>query len=81
MNISITPEQQKWLETQISCGNFASVEDAVQLAVNNLMAYSGDDFAWVKPLLAEAEVSLAKNGGSAASLVIAEWQSQFEKQS
>jgi antitoxin ParD1/3/4 len=72
MTITLTPEQVKWLETQVADGEFESVEDAVRLAVADLMAVDTDDLAWARPLLDEARASLARGEGFPAESVKAE---------
>ncbi len=69
MTITLTPEQLKWLEQQVAGGQFASVEEAVRLAVAELMADNSDDLAWAKPLVDEARASLARGEGVSADSV------------
>jgi antitoxin ParD1/3/4 len=72
MTITLTPEQLKWIERQVAGGKFASVEDAVRLAVADLMAVEVDDLAWVKPLVDEARASIARGEGLPADAIKAE---------
>jgi antitoxin ParD1/3/4 len=60
MTITLTPEQLKWIEQQVAGGKFESVEDAVRLAVAELMTTETDDLVWAKPLVDEARASLAR---------------------
>ena len=60
MNITLTPEQQKWLETEVAAGHFDSIDDAVAAAVAGLMTLSGDDLAWAKPYVEQARASVAR---------------------
>ncbi len=60
MNITLTPEQQKWLETEVAAGHFNSIDDAVAAAVAELMTLSGDDLAWAKPYVEQARASVAR---------------------
>jgi antitoxin ParD1/3/4 len=57
MNIRLSPEQQAWLEAQVAAGRFNSVDDAVAVAVADLMAVSDDDLAWAKPYVDEARAA------------------------
>ena len=68
MTITLTPDQQKRLEAAVAAGQFASVEEAVRLAVDNLVGTDADlgDLSWAKPYLDEARESLAR--GEAISL-------------
>ncbi len=60
MNITLPPEQQKWLETQVAAGSFSSIDEALSVAVADLMAIHNDDFAWAKPYVDEARASVAR---------------------
>ena len=72
MNIALKPDQQRWLDDQIAAGTFASVDDAVQLAVAGLMAPADDDLAWALPHIEEARAAIARGEGVDASIVKAE---------
>jgi antitoxin ParD1/3/4 len=67
MTITLTREQQEWLEAEVAAGRFRSVEEGVRLAVEELKqaAAGSDDFAWAKPYIDEARASLA-SGDSAS---------------
>jgi Arc/MetJ-type ribon-helix-helix transcriptional regulator len=60
MNIRIPANQQKWLEQQVAAGRFGSVDDAVAVAVADLMATEGDDLAWAKLDVEEARAAAAR---------------------
>lgn len=60
MTITLTPEQQAWLEAQVAAGTIPSVEDGVRVAVADLMAIAEDDLAWAKPYVDKARVSAAR---------------------
>ena len=60
MNIRLPADQQKWLEEQVAAGRFGSVDDAVALAVADLMAVDNDDLAWAKPGVEEARAAAAR---------------------
>ena len=49
MNVSLPKEQLESLETQIAAGYFASIDEALAIAVVDLKALSEDDLAWAKP--------------------------------
>ena len=72
MTITLTPEQLKWIEQQVADGMFASVEDAVRLAVADLMSPDADDLSWAKPLVEEARASIARGEGVPIEAVKAE---------
>lgn len=63
MTIQLSPEQQRWLEAQVAAGHFASLEQAVAVAVADLMATVEDDLDWAKPLVDEAAAELDRGEG------------------
>jgi Arc/MetJ-type ribon-helix-helix transcriptional regulator len=61
MTITLTPEQQKRLEAEVAAGRFASVEEAVRLAVADfLQPLDNEDLSWVKPYLDEAREQVTR---------------------
>lgn len=60
MNISLPPEQLEWLKAQVAAGNFASIEEALVLAVDGLKAAQEDDLSWAKPYVDEAREEVAR---------------------
>jgi antitoxin ParD1/3/4 len=60
MNVSLPKEQLEWLEAQVAAGHFASIDEALAVAVADLKALSEDDFAWAKPYVDEARASIAR---------------------
>ena len=58
MTISLTPEQQAWIDARVARGEFASIEDAARQLLDERMLEREieecDDLAWVKPLVDEA---------------------------
>ena len=60
MSITLTPEQQQWLEGEVAAGHFPSVEDAVRMAVADFKTINTDDLAWAKPHVDEARKSIAR---------------------
>ena len=63
MTIQLSPEQQQWLEAQVAAGNFSSLEEAVAVAIADLMATTEDDLDWAKPLVDEAIAELDRGEG------------------
>jgi antitoxin ParD1/3/4 len=55
ITVTLTPEQEKWLQDEVAAGRFDSIDDALQLAVAELMLpIETDDLAWAKPYVDEA---------------------------
>ena len=63
MTIQLSPEQQQWLEAQVAAGHFSSLEQAVAVAIADLMATAEDDLDWAKPLVDEAAAELDRGEG------------------
>jgi antitoxin ParD1/3/4 len=60
MTITLPPNQQKWLEDQVAAGRFSSIDDAVAVAVADLIGAMDGDVAWAKPLIDEARDAAAR---------------------
>lgn len=60
MNITLPPEQQKWLEAEVAAGRFSSLDDAVAATVAELMSIHGDVLAWARPYVEQARTSVAR---------------------
>jgi antitoxin ParD1/3/4 len=60
MNVKLPPEQQKWLEAEVAAGSFSSVDEALAVAVADLMAIHKNDLAWAKPYVEQARASVAR---------------------
>ena len=63
MTIQLSPEQQQWLEAQVAAGHFSSLEQAVAVAIADLMATVEDDLDWAKSLVDEAAAELDRGEG------------------
>ena len=59
MTITLSPDQMRWAEAAVAAGQYASVEEAVRMAVDGLMADSIGDLGWSKPYLDEARADIA----------------------
>ena len=59
MSVTLTADQQAWLEAQVSAGQIPSVEDAVRAAIADVMSVADDDLAWAKPYVDAARTSVA----------------------
>jgi antitoxin ParD1/3/4 len=60
MNITLPPEQQRWLEAQVAAGYFGSIDEALAVVVADLIAIHNDDLAWAKPYVDQARDSVAR---------------------
>ena len=69
MNLQLTKEQEDWLRGQVAAGRFASLEEAIAEAVDNLK--SDDDLSWAKPLVDEGLSELDRGEAIPAEEVFA----------
>ncbi len=63
MTITLTHEQEAWIDAQVAAGRFSSVEDAVRRLIDERIAEvetDGDDLAWAKPLVDEARAAVVR---------------------
>ena len=67
MTITLTPEQEKWINAHVATGDFASVEEAARQLIDGRIAEFAhdagdehDDMAWAKPLVDEARAAIAR---------------------
>jgi antitoxin ParD1/3/4 len=65
--LSLTPEQQAWLDVLVARGDFASVEEAahqlLEERITEREAEEGDDLAWAKPYVDKALASVERGEG------------------
>jgi antitoxin ParD1/3/4 len=54
MKIDLPANQQKWLEAEIAAGRFASVDEALSIAILDLRLSVETDDLWMKPYVEEA---------------------------
>ena len=59
MNVTLPTDQREWLEAQVAAGRFESIDEALVVAVADLMAIQADNLAWAKPYVDEASASVA----------------------
>jgi Arc/MetJ-type ribon-helix-helix transcriptional regulator len=79
MTITLTPEQQKRLEAAVAAGQFASVEEAVRWAVDQLAVDDLGDLSWAKPYLDEARAQIARGESHSVEEVFAETDAWLKK--
>ena len=79
MNITLPPNQRKWLEAEVAAGRFASIEEALAVAVSGLMELETDDLAWAKPQVDRARASFAEGDVSAGEAYLRRLDGRFAK--
>ncbi len=64
MAITLTPEQEAWLNAHVASGDFASVEEAARQLIDERIAEraaeASDDLIWAKPFVEEARAAVAR---------------------
>ena len=60
MQITLTQEQQAWLEAKVAAGEFESLEQAVLAAITDSMAGAIDDMGWARPYVDGARAAAAR---------------------
>ena len=79
MTIQLSPEQQQWLEAQVAAGHFSSLEQAVAVAIADLMATAEDDLDWANPLVDEAAAELDRGEGVPADEAFARIRKSLDR--
>jgi antitoxin ParD1/3/4 len=63
MPITLTPEQEAWIQAHVATGDFASIEEAARQLIDDRIAElavdDDDDMEWARPLLEEAREAIA----------------------
>ena len=77
MTITLTPEQQRRLEAAVAAGEFASVEEAVRWAVDQILVTEEDlgDLSWAKPYLDAAREEIARG----ESITLEDFNTEVDK--
>lgn len=64
MPITLTPDQEAWIQAHVATGDFASIEEAARQLIDDRIAElaldDDDDMEWAKPLVEEARASIAR---------------------
>ena len=60
MNVVLPPEQMEWLRAEVAAGHYASIDEALSVAVAELMAARVSDLAWAEPFVKRARESFAR---------------------
>jgi len=79
MSVELSLEQQRWLEAQVANGHFTSLEQAVAVAIADLMATVDDDLDWTKPLVDTASAELARGEGVSGAEAIARIRTALDR--
>jgi antitoxin ParD1/3/4 len=64
ITVTLTPDQQKWLDDEVAAGRFDSPEEIVRFAIAELMLpVDTDDLSWAKPYVDEAIAQIERGEG------------------
>jgi Arc/MetJ-type ribon-helix-helix transcriptional regulator len=80
MTIQLSPEQEQWLKAQVAAGHFASLEQALAVAVADLMATVDDDLDWARPQVDAATEELARGEGIPAEEAVRRMRAVLKRQ-
>lgn len=61
MAITLTPDQEAWLQAHVATGDFPSIEEAARQLIDERIVereLEKDDLAWAKPLVEEGLAAL-----------------------
>ena len=76
MTIHLKADHEVWLAQQVAEGRFASIDEAVAHLIEAFKAEADDD-DWVRPLLAEAEASIARGESIPGDVAIARMKARM----
>jgi antitoxin ParD1/3/4 len=83
MTITLTPEQQAWIDAHVARGDYASTEDAarrlIDAAIRDATVLETDDLAWAKPLVDEALADVERGAVIPGDVVLAELRAAVER--
>jgi Arc/MetJ-type ribon-helix-helix transcriptional regulator len=80
MQVTLSPEQELWLRSQVAQGTFASLTDALQQMIAERMEVESSDLTWAKPYVDAAREAVTRGDvitGEAAALDIDEQLASF----
>ncbi|KAF0135547.1 MAG: hypothetical protein FD139_3278 [Methylocystaceae bacterium] len=63
MAITLTPDQEAWLQAHVATGDFPSIEEAARQLIDERIVereLEKDDLAWAKPLVEEGLAALER---------------------
>jgi Arc/MetJ-type ribon-helix-helix transcriptional regulator len=60
MTVALPREQMEWLRAEVEAGRYASIDEALAVAVAELMAAGTSDLAWVAPFVQRARDAVAR---------------------
>jgi antitoxin ParD1/3/4 len=80
MNITLQPEHERFIQEQLACGRFKSVDDFLSQAFSLMQVQFQSDEVWLTELresLVEAQAELDRGEGVPLETVMAGFQEKF----
>ena len=78
MTITLSPDQQAWIQARIEAGEFRDIEEAVRNLLAEAIAErendDTDDLAWAKPLVDEAITAVERGD----TMTLAEFEAHLD---
>ena len=59
MSISLTPKQERFIETKLQTGKYHSVEEVLEIALKLLDEYDRSETAWVQEVREKIDAAIA----------------------
>jgi antitoxin ParD1/3/4 len=59
MSISLTPDQERLIQTKLQSGKYRSVEEVIEMALQLLDEYDRADTEWVEEVRAKIDAAIA----------------------
>jgi antitoxin ParD1/3/4 len=82
MNITLQPEQERFIQEQLACGRIQSVDDFLSQAFSLMQVQFQSDEVWLTELresLVEAQAELDRGEGVPLETVMADFQEKFRR--
>lgn len=65
MSISLTPEQERFVETKLQGGRYGSVEEILETALRLLDEYEGSSTEWIEEVRVKIDAALEASNQTA----------------
>jgi antitoxin ParD1/3/4 len=65
MSISLTPDQERFVETKLQSGKYRSTEEVLEIALRLLDEYDRSEAEWVKNVRAKIDVAIEASNHTA----------------
>ncbi|NES98728.1 MAG: transcriptional regulator [Desertifilum sp. SIO1I2] len=66
MSISLTPEQERFVQTKLQAGKYGSVEEILEIALRLLDEYDRSESEWVKEVQVKIDAAIEASNHTAS---------------